>query len=72
MPTKINLFGGKNVKKIRKKGDPTDIFLFLVIIFFVAVSFVVVIFTNTKVHEIISTTALNESDAFASIDASFY
>ena len=45
--------------------------VFLVILFFIAVSFVVVIFANTKVHEIISTTALNESEAYASIDASF-
>ena len=59
------------LRKISKKGDPTDIFLFLVIFFFIAVSFVVVIFANTKVHEIISTTALNQSDAYASIDASF-
>ena len=56
---------------LRKKGDPTDIFLFLVIMFFIAISFVVAIFTNSKIHEIIATTALNESDAFASIDASF-
>ncbi len=27
------------LRKLEKKGDPTDIFLFLVIIFFVAVSF---------------------------------
>jgi len=59
------------LRKLQKKGDPTDIFLFLVIIFFIAISFVVVIFTNTKIHEMISTTALNESDAYASIDASF-
>jgi len=54
-----------------KKGDPTDILLFLIIMFFVAISFVVVIFANSKIHEIISTTALNESDAFPAIDASF-
>ena len=59
------------LRKSNKKGDPTDIFLFLVIFFFIAISFVVVIFANTKVHEIISTTALNQSDAYASIDASF-
>jgi len=56
---------------LRKKGDPTDIFLFLVIMFFVAISFVVVGFTNGKIQEIISTTALNQSDAYESIDASF-
>ena len=59
------------LRKISKKGDVTDVLFFLIIIFFIAISFVVVIFTNSKVHEIISTTALNESDAYASIDASF-
>ena len=59
------------LRKISKKSDPTDIFLFLVIMFFIAISFVVAIFANTKIHEIISTTALNESDAYASIDESF-
>jgi len=59
------------LRKLEKKGDPTDIFLFLIIMFFIAISFVVVIFTNTKIHEIISTTALNESDAYSSIDAGF-
>jgi len=59
------------LRKISKKGDVTDVLFFLIIIFFIAISFVVVIFTNSKIHEIISTTALNESDAYASIDASF-
>ena len=59
------------LRKLEKKGDPTDIFLFLVIMFFIAISFVVALYANSKVHEIISTTALNQSDAYASIDASF-
>ena len=59
------------LRKLEKKGDPTDIFLFLVIIFFIAISFVVVLFANNKIQGIISTTALNQSDAYESINASF-
>ncbi len=55
----------------RKKADPTDIVLLLVIVFFIVISFVVVLYTNSKIHEIISTTALNESAAYPSIDAAF-
>ncbi len=55
----------------RRKADPTDMILLLVIIFFVAVSFVVVGFTNSKIKEVIDTTALNQSDAYSSITASF-
>ena len=55
----------------RKKADPTDIILFLVIIFFLAVSMVIALYMNTKVREIISTTALNQSAAYSSIDKSF-
>lgn len=49
------------------KGDPTDIILFIVIIFFLAVSFVVVLFVNTKISEVISTTVLSNSSAAPSI-----
>ena len=59
------------LRPLRKKADPTDIVLLLVMVFFLAVSFVVVLFANSKIHEVISTTALNESDAYASIDAAF-
>lgn len=59
------------LRKITKKADPTDIVLLLIMIFFLAISFVVVLFTNDKIKTIISTTALNESDAFAQIDAAF-
>jgi len=55
----------------RKKSDPTDIVLLLVILFFLAVSFVVVGYANSKIKEVIDTTALNESDAYPSITASF-
>lgn len=49
--------------KLNKKGDATDIILFIVIIFFLAVSFVVVLYANDKIKTIISTTVLNESAA---------
>ena len=47
----------------RLKGDPTDIILFVVIIFFLAVSFVIVLFVNSKIGEVINTTVLNQSAA---------
>ena len=56
---------------IKKKGDPTDIILFLVIIFFLVVSLVIAIYTNTIIHRVISTTVLNESQAYDSIDQAF-
>lgn len=55
----------------RRKGDITDITLLLVFLFFLAVSFVVVLYANTKIQSIISTTALNESAAYSSINESF-
>ena len=56
---------------LKRKGDPTDMILLLVMVFFLVVSFVVAIYTNEKVHDIISTTALNQSDAYSSIDSAF-
>jgi hypothetical protein len=53
------------------KGDPTDITLLLVMLFFLAISFVVAIYTNTILQSVISTTVLNESAAFTSIDSAF-
>lgn len=55
----------------RRKGDPTDIFLWLIIIFFLVISLVVAGFANSKVSEIISTTILNQSEAYESINSSF-
>lgn len=59
------------MKLIRKKADPTDITLFLIIMFFIAISFVVAIFTNNILHGIISDTVLNQSAAYDSINDSF-
>lgn len=54
-----------------KKGDPTDIILFLVIIFFLAISMVVSLFVNSKIQNIIDNTTLNQSSAYSSITTSF-
>jgi hypothetical protein len=56
---------------LRRKGDPTDIILFLVIVFFLVVSLVIAIYTNTIIHKVISDTVLNESAAYNSIDQAF-
>lgn len=50
-----------------RKGDATDIIFFGVIIFFLAVAFVVVIFVNTKLSEVVSGTVLNQSAAAPAI-----
>ena len=59
------------MRNTRKKADPTDLLLFLVIIFFVAVSMIVALYANIKIKEIIDTTVLNESAAYGSISSSF-
>ena len=55
----------------KRKGDPTDILLFLIIVFFLAVSLSVALFANSKIAEVIDTTVLNESEAYQSIHNSF-
>jgi len=56
----------------RKRGDPTDIVLFLVILFFLAVSIVIALFVNNIILEdVISGTVLNSSSAYESINDSF-
>jgi hypothetical protein len=55
----------------RKKGDPTDIILLLVMVFFLVISFVVTIYVNEKVHFVISTTVLNTTTAYKQIDSAF-
>lgn len=52
-----------------KKGDVTDTLMILIIIFFLAVSFIVVLYTNSKIQEVIDTTVLNQSAAYSSISA---
>ena len=50
-----------------KKGDATDPMMILIIIAFLAISFVVTIFVNTKIKTIITETKLNDSNASPSI-----
>lgn len=57
--------------KKNKRGDATDPMIILIILGFLAVTFIVVIFVNTKISSIISDTRLNESAAFPDIDAAF-
>jgi hypothetical protein len=54
-----------------KRADPTDILLLLVLLFFLAISFVVAGFMNSKIQDVISNTALNSSSAYESINSSF-
>jgi hypothetical protein len=58
-------------KITRKKGDPTDALMFLIILFFVAVSLVITLYANSIIRDVISTTALNQSTAFSQIDSAF-
>jgi len=54
-----------------KKGDASSIILFLIIIFFLAVSFMVVLFTNDILFNVVQTTVLNDSSASISILSAF-
>lgn len=50
-----------------KKADLSEGILFVVIIFFLAVSFLVVGYANSLIQDVIQTTVLNQSDASDSI-----
>jgi hypothetical protein len=50
-----------------KRGDATEIIMFLVIIFFLAVSFITVIYVLTRFKDVIVETPLNNSDASGQI-----
>lgn len=55
-----------------KKGDVTDPIIILIILFFLAVSFIVGIYINTKIqNDVIGNTALNQSSAYSAINTSF-
>jgi hypothetical protein len=56
---------------LKRKGDPTDFILVLVILFFLAVSIVVALYANGVISNLITTTALNQSSAYSSINESF-
>lgn len=55
------------LRSLNKKGDATDPMIILVILAFLAISFIVGIFVNTKIQTIIQTTALNDTDAAPAI-----
>lgn len=44
-----------------KKGDVSDYFTFLILVFFLAISFLVVSFANNEISNVIKTTALNDT-----------
>lgn len=50
-------------RKWNKRGDATDIVFFGIIIAFLAISFVVVIYVNTQLSDVVRTTVLNQSQA---------
>jgi len=58
-------------KLLKRKGDPTDIILLTIMLFFLAISLAVVLLANEQIHRVISTTVLNQSEAYSSIDESF-
>jgi len=53
----------KNIfkRKMNTRGDATDIILFIVLILFLGISFIVGIFFNDIIKDVISTTQLNET-----------
>ena len=63
----------RNVRNIRKdkQGDLSDIMVVLLITTFLAVSFIVVLYANSKVKEVIETTELNNTAAAPSILEAF-
>ena len=59
------------LKRGNRKGDPTDYLLVLIIFFYLAVSLVVALYANGILQNVISTTVLNQSAAYESINESF-
>lgn len=59
------------MRKLNKKGDVTDGFIVLLIMFFLAVSFIIGIFVNQNISKVIKTTALNQSTAAPNIISTF-
>ena len=58
------------LRKINKRGDVTDPMVILLILAFLSISFIVVILANSKISEVISTTALNSTTAAPNIISS--
>lgn len=55
---------------MNKKGDVSDGITFIVIVFFLAIGLLIAGFANTKIYNAIHDTALNQSDAAATITTS--
>lgn len=51
----------KSYKRMNKKGEITDIIIFLIVIFFLAVSLITAVYVNTKLREVVATTVLNST-----------
>lgn len=49
------------MRSLKRKGDASSIVTFLILVFFLAVSFVVVGFANEKIKEVVDTTVLNST-----------
>lgn len=50
-----------NLKEKNKRGDVSDGIMFVILVFYLAVSFLIVGFTNSKLKQIIQTTVLNST-----------
>lgn len=50
-----------------KKADVSDGIILLVTIFFLAVAFIVVAFVNNKLHDVVTTTALNQTEVATTV-----
>lgn len=59
------------IERKGKRGDVTDIMLLMLIITFLAISFIAVLYVNGILKDTITTTDLNETDAASSIVDSF-
>ena len=59
------------LRKINKKGDATDPLIVMVILFYLAISYIIGILVNDKLFTVIETTALNSSEAAPAILSTF-
>lgn len=55
------------LRKLNKRADATDPMIILIVLAFLAISFVIGIFVNTKIQSVIQTTALNETNVSSNI-----
>ncbi len=57
--------------KLNKRGDLSDVFVFLLISVFLAISFIVVLFVNDKLVDVITETPLNDTSVSSNIVSAF-